>query len=102
LNNPKRTTTAGLSNEYSGSMSALPDHRRDTEFGSRYSLPADAHGYGDQRKSQTTRAGLHNSSPLHERSSKHGSVPNVNSKGKAVKPNVVDSLSSETSDSDEE
>lgn len=110
LNNPKRTTTGGLSNEYSGSMSALPDHRRDAEFGSRYSLPADSHVYGasgslergDQRKTQTTRTGIHNSSPLQERSTKHGSVPNVNSKSKTVKPNVVDSLSSGTSDSDEE
>ena len=40
LNNPKRTsTTGGLSGAQSGSMSALADNRRDSDFGSNASLP---------------------------------------------------------------
>lgn len=95
-----------MSNEHSGSMSALPDRRNDPEFGSRYSLPADSHNYrggslerGDHRKSHTTRgSGLHNSSPIHEHSSKRGSA---NNKTKTVKPNVAESYSSDSSDSDD-
>jgi len=109
LNNPKRTTMGGLSNEYSGSTGALPDHRRDAEFGSRYSLPADSNAYrggslerGDHRRSQPARGGLHNSSPIHEHSSKHGTTTSASNKSKTVKPNVAESYSSTTSDSDEE
>jgi hypothetical protein len=105
LNNPKRT---GLSGEYSGSMGALPDHRRDAEFGSRYSLPADTNAYrggslerGDYRKSQPTRGGLHNSSPIHEHSSKHGTTKSATNKGKTVKPNVAESYSSDTTESED-
>ena len=94
----------GLNNEYSGSMGALPDHRRDAEFGSRYSLPADSHAYRgnslerDSRKSQpSTRGGLQNSSPIHEHTSKRG----TSNKGKTVKPNVAESYSSNSSDSDD-
>jgi hypothetical protein len=108
LNNPKRTTMGGLSAGYSGSMSALPDHRR-AEFGSRYSLPADNNAYrggslerGDYRKSQPTRGGLHNSSPAHEHSSKHGTTTtSATNKSKTVKPNVAESYSSGSSDSDD-
>jgi hypothetical protein len=107
LNNPKRTTTGGLSGEYSGSTSALPDHRRDAEFGSRYSLPGDSNAYrggslerGDYRKSQPARGGLQNSSPAHEHSSKHGTTSTTN-KNKTVKPNVAESYSSDTTDSDD-
>ena len=100
-----------MSNEHSGSMSALPDRRNDPEFGSRYSLPADSHTYrggslerGDNRKSHTTRGGLHNSSPIHEHSSKRGTTTtsaNSSNKNKTVKPNVAESYSSDSSDSDD-
>ena len=91
-------------------MSALPDHRRDGDFGSRYSLPTD-NAYrggslerGDSRKSQPTRGGLHNSSPAHEHSSRHGTTTtttaSVTNKGKTAKPNVAESYSSDSSDSD--
>ncbi len=109
LNNPKRTTTGGLSNEHSGSMGALPDHRRDAEFGSRYSLPVDSNSYrggslerGDYRKSQPARGSHHHSSPTHAHSSKHGTTTTTTttSKNKTVKPNVAESYSSDTSDSD--
>jgi hypothetical protein len=98
----------GLSSEYSGSTSALPDHRRDAEFGSRYSLPADTNAYrggslerGDNRKPQPSRGGAHNSSPIHERSSKHGTTSTTN-KSKTVKPNVAESVSTTSSSSDDE
>ena len=96
-----------MSNEHTGSMSALPDRRNDPEFGSRYSLPADSHGYrggslerGDQRKSQTNRGSVRNSSPIHEHSSKRGTT-NSSNKNKTAKPNVAESYSSDSSDSDD-
>jgi hypothetical protein len=99
----------GLNNEYSGSMGALPDHRRDAEFGSRYSLPVDT-AYrgsslerGDHRKSQpSARGSLHNSSPIHEHTSKRGTTTSTSNKGKAIKPNVAESYSSNSSDSDDD
>ena len=92
-------------------MSALPDHRRDNEFGSRYSLPVDSNPYrggslerGEHRKSQPTRGSLHNSSPTHGHSSKHGTTTttttSTSNKNKTAKPNVAESYSSDTSDSD--
>jgi hypothetical protein len=88
-------------------MSALPDHRRDAEFGSRYSLPAETNAYrggslerGDYRKSQPARGGLHNASPTHEHSSKHGTTTSTTNKGKTAKSNV-ESYSSNSSDSDD-
>ena len=103
LNNPRRTTAGGLGNNYSGSLSALPDHRRDAEFGSRYSLPADSsRGYrrgslekDDYRSSQTTRGGHHNPSPRHET----GSISA--NKSKTTKAAVLESPSSTSSDSDD-
>jgi hypothetical protein len=100
---------SGLTNEYSGSMSALPDHRHDAEFGSRYSLPADSHAYrgnslerGDHRKPQPARgSGLHNSSPIHEHSSRRGATTSASNKSKTVKPNVAESFSSNSSDTDD-
>lgn len=96
-----------MSNDHSGSMSALPDRRNDPEFGSRYSLPADSHTYrggslerGDQRKSQTTRGGPRNASPIQEHSSKRGTTSSSN-KSKTAKPNVAESYSSDSSDSDD-
>jgi len=90
-------------------MGALPDHRRDAEFGSRYSLPADSTPYrgaslerGDHRRSQTSaRGGLPNSSPIHEHTSKRGTTTNTSNKSKTVKPNVAESYSSNSSDSDD-
>jgi len=90
-------------------MGALPDHRRDAEFGSRYSLPVDSNAYrgsslerGDYRKSQPARGSHHHSSPTHGHSSKHGTTTTTTttSKNKTVKPNVAESYSSDTSDSD--
>jgi len=88
-------------------MSALPDHRRHGEFGSHYSLPAES-GYrggslerGDSRKAQPTRGGFHNSSPAHDHSSKHGTTASTTHKGKMVKANVAESISSNSSDSDD-
>ena len=89
-------------------MSALPDHRRDGEFGSRYSLPAESNAYrggslerGDYRRGQPGRGAHHNSSPSHEHSSKHGTSTSTTNKSKTVKPNVAESYSSNSSDSDD-
>ena len=38
LNDPRRNTAGSLGGDQSGSLSALPDRRRDAEFGSRYSF----------------------------------------------------------------
>ncbi|CAF0816884.1 unnamed protein product [Adineta steineri] len=99
LNVPKRTTKHGLNGEHSGSMSALPDHRHDSEFGSRYSLPptnTSSLERNDHRKSHSSRNVPQNASPTHGHSSKHSTT----NKNKAVKPNVAESFSSTTSDSD--
>ncbi|CAF2052660.1 unnamed protein product [Rotaria magnacalcarata] len=108
LNNPKRTTGGALSGQHSGSMSVLPDHRRDEELGSRHSLPADTRPYrggsfenDDYRKPQSARGGLHSSSPTHEHSSKHGTSTSATSKQKTVKPNIPELISSNSSDSDD-
>ncbi|CAF1689683.1 unnamed protein product, partial [Adineta ricciae] len=102
LNDPRRTTGGGLSNEHSGSMSALPDRRRDAEFGSRHSLPAESNAYhggslerSEHRKSQAPRASGRSASPIHEHSSKSSN------KNKTVKPTVAESYSSDSSDSDD-
>ena len=83
-------------------MSALPDHRRDAEFGSRHSLPAESSAYrggslerSEHRKSQAPRAGGRSTSPIHEHSSKGSN------KNKTVKPTVAESYSSDSSDSDD-
>jgi hypothetical protein len=87
-------------------MSALPDHRRQGEFGSHYSLPAESGyrggslGRDDSRKAQPTRGGFHNSSPAHEHSSKHGTTASGTSKSKTAKSNV-ESISLNSSDSDD-
>ena len=80
-------------------MSALPDHRRDAEFGSRHSLPTESNAYrggaverSEHRKSQAPRAAGRSASPIH--SSKNSN------KNKAVKPTVAESYSSDSSDSD--
>lgn len=80
-------------------MSALPDNRRDAEFGSRHSLPAENAGYrGDDRK--TTRgSALRNASPTQDRSAKHASAT---TKAKPVKANVAESITTSSSDSDDE
>lgn len=89
-------------------MSVLTDHRRDEELLSRHSLAADNRPYhsgsfesDDYRKPQLAASGLHSSSSAHEHSSKHGASTNATSKSKTAKPNVAESYSSHSSDSDD-
>lgn len=107
INITKRTTTGGLSGEHSGSMSALPDHRLSGEFGSRYSLPADSHGYrggtfeqDDYRKPQSGRSGAHNPGSTSEHSSKHVTTTSITGKKKPI-PDEPQSLTSDSSSSDD-
>ncbi|CAF0806237.1 unnamed protein product [Adineta steineri] len=99
LNDPKRKTTGNLGGNHSGSMSVLPNHRHNSEFGSHYSLPVDSNPYrNNSRKSQpTTQGGLHNSGSTHDHSSKHTTV----AKKTSGKTNRNESSSSNSSDSDD-
>ena len=81
-------------------MSALPDSRRDAEFGSRHSLPAEGGASrADDRKTARASA-LRNASPPQDRFSKHAT--SAATKAKPVKANVAESYSSTSSDSDDE
>lgn len=96
LNNPKGVSN--LAGAHSGSMSALPDHRRDTDFGSRYSLPADTGASRDDRKGHRAGGGsFRNGSPVQDRTNRLGPAAN---KGKGAKGNVAESITSDSSDSD--
>jgi hypothetical protein len=81
-------------------MNALVGNRRDSEFGSQYSLPTDSNPYrggslerANNQRSQSTRGGLQNSSITHDYSSKQGTI-GASTKGKQVTPNVAESFSS--------
>jgi hypothetical protein len=86
-------------------VNALVSNRRDSDFGSQYSLPTDSNPYrggslerGINQRSQPTRGGLNNSSLTHDHSSKQETI-DANTKSKQVKPNVAESYSS-SSDTD--
>lgn len=84
---------------YSGSTSALNDHRRDADFGSRYSLPADT----SDRKGQGHRStSLRTGSPTTDRTGRLAPATNVSSKGKTGKGTAPESITStDSSDSDD-
>ena len=91
-------------------MSALPDSRRNAEFGSRQSLPADSGAYrsgtgamdrGDDRKPHSNRSALRNSSPTREHSSKHDATAAAGNRNRGGKANQAESYSTGTSDSDD-
>ena len=102
--------TGSLAGAQSGSMSALPDSRRNAEFGSRQSLPADSGAYrsgpgvmdcGDDRKSNSNRSALRNSSPNREYGSKYDTTATSGNRTAGGKAKKAESHSSNTSDSDD-